>query len=134
MEKLLKQVMTELQGFRQEVNNKFEQVDRRFDVMDDKFEQVDKRFDAVDQRFDGVDQRLEQLEQGQVEIKDTRHSATLKTENFTAIRQEMREKIVDTQADVNLLFNLIQQKSPTSISGGMNARRAFQLEGVQTPC
>ena len=144
MEELLKQVITELQGFRKEVNERFDgvdekfaqvddrftQVDKRFDVMDVKFTQVDKRFDVmdvrfeqiderfdsvdkhfdgVDQRFDGVDQRLDQLEQGQIEIKDTiRHSATLMTENFTAIRQEIREKIVDTQADVNLLFKEVE--------------------------
>ncbi len=119
MEELLKQVITELQGFRKEVNGRFDgvdekfaQVDKRFDVMDvkfgqvdERFDSVDERFDAVDQRFDGVDQRLGQLEHGQIEIKDAiRHSATLMTENFTAIRQEIREKIVDTQADVNLLF------------------------------
>ena len=137
MEELLKQVITELQGFRKEVNErfdgvdekfaqvddrftqvdkrfdvmdvKFEQVDKRFDVMDIKFERVDKRFDNVDQRFDGVDQRLDQLEQGQTEIKDTiRHSATLMTENFTAIRKEMREEIVDTQTDVDLLFKEVE--------------------------
>lgn len=133
MEELLKQVITELQGFRKEVNGRFDgadekfaqvddrftQVDKRFDVMDVKFGQVDERFDAVDQRFDGVDQRLGQLEHGQIEIKDAiRHSATLMTENFTAIRQEIREKIVDTQADVNLLFKEVESLK----------RQTFKLE------
>lgn len=95
MEELLKQMMTELQGFRKEVN---------------------ERFDAVDQRFDGVDQRLVQLEQGQIEIKDTIfRSATLMTENFTAICQEIREKIVDTQADVNLLFKEVESLKKTNL-------------------
>lgn len=31
-------------------------------------------------------------------------------------------------------IHLIQQKSTIFISGGMNARKAFQLEEVQTPC
>lgn len=55
MEELLKQLITELNGFRNEVT---------------------ERFNSMEKRFDG-------LEKGQEEIKETllRHSATLMSEN-----------------------------------------------------
>jgi archaellum component FlaC len=48
MEKLLEQMM--------------EQMNRQFEKIDSRFDEVDKRFDAVDKRFDSVDQRLDIVE------------------------------------------------------------------------
>lgn len=55
-------VLSELRGFRTEVDQRFDQVDRRFDQVDRRFDQVDRRFDQVDQRFDHIEGRLERLE------------------------------------------------------------------------
>ncbi|MGG4511587.1 hypothetical protein ABEP00_17520, partial [Heyndrickxia sporothermodurans] len=94
------------------VDQKFIEVDKRFDAVDQKFVEVDKRFDAVDQKFvevdkrlDAVDSRLENLETGQIELKDMlKHSTTLLIENFTSIRQDIRQRDTEMNADINLLF------------------------------
>jgi archaellum component FlaC len=55
MEKLLKQMM-------EQMNRQFEKIDSRFDEVDKRFDEVDKRFNSVDQRFNSVDQRLDIVE------------------------------------------------------------------------
>lgn len=123
MEELLKQIVGELQDFRNEVNEKFSgvdhrfdrvderfiEVDHRFDRVDEKFTEVDHRFDRVDEKFTEVDHRFDHLEKGQAEIKDViRHSATLMTENLTDIRKDMRLKHQGTEADIDLLFREVE--------------------------
>ncbi|PTY81592.1 hypothetical protein B5V88_03325 [Heyndrickxia sporothermodurans] len=101
-----------LENGQAQTNTKLDRIDKRFDAVDQKFIEVDKRFDAVDQkfievdkRFDAVDSRLENLETGQIELKDMlKHSTTLLIENFTSIRQDIRQRDTEMNADINLLF------------------------------
>jgi len=74
MEELLKQLVTELQVLRNEVNNRFDEVYNHFD-------EVSNRFDEVNNRFDRVEKSQEELNEG------FRHNATLMTENITDIRK-----------------------------------------------
>ena len=123
MEELLKQIVGELQDFRNEVNEKFSGVDHRFDRVDEKFTEVDQRFDRVDRKFTevdhrfdrvdekfiAVDQHFDHLEKGQEEIKDViRHSTTWMTENLTDIRKDIRLKHQSTEADIDLLFREVE--------------------------
>lgn len=53
--------------------------------------------------------KLEKLEAGQKEIKDMlRHNSALTAENLTDIRQDVRAKHRDVEADVNLLFKEVE--------------------------
>lgn len=56
-----------LDGFKENVNQRFDQVekrmDERFDHVDREFERVDKRFGQVDKRFDRVDRDIRELRQ-----------------------------------------------------------------------
>lgn len=102
MEEVLKQVLSELQGLRNEVNERFDNVDKRLESMDNRFDNVDKRLENMDNRFD-------RLDQGQEELKELiKHTTTLMTENFTNIRKEIRVKGQDTQADIDLLFKEVE--------------------------
>ncbi|MEL3960882.1 hypothetical protein MKZ01_06360 [Lysinibacillus endophyticus] len=117
MEELLKQLLTEIQGFKAEISNRFDQVDNQFNQVEERFDEVDNRFSQVDNRFDEVDNRLNQmdmrlgnLENGQEELKHLiKHNTTLMTENLTNIRRDFRERIQDTEADVNLLFKEVEE-------------------------
>ncbi|MFB7304952.1 hypothetical protein [Heyndrickxia sporothermodurans] len=101
-----------LENGQAQTNTKLDRIDKRFDAIDQKFVEVDKRFDAIDQKFvevdkrlDAVDSRLENLETGQIELKDMlKHSTTLLIENFTSIRQDIRQRDTEMNADINLLF------------------------------
>ncbi|MFD1864457.1 hypothetical protein ACTL32_14050 [Planococcus sp. FY231025] len=53
--------------------------------------------------------KLEKLEAGQKELKDLlRHNSALTMENLTDIRQDVRAKNRDVEADVNLLFKELE--------------------------
>ncbi|PTY76157.1 hypothetical protein B5V89_18925 [Heyndrickxia sporothermodurans] len=101
-----------LENGQAQTNTKLDRIDKRFDAVDQKFVEVDKRFDAIDQKFvevdkrlDTVDSRLENLETGQIELKDMlKQSTTLLIENFTSIRQDLRQRDTEMNADINLLF------------------------------
>jgi chromosome segregation ATPase len=52
----------EIQGFRQETAQRFEQIDSRFEQIDSRFEQTDSRFEQIDSRFEQTDSRFEQID------------------------------------------------------------------------
>lgn len=53
--------------------------------------------------------KLEKLEAGQKELKDLlRQNSALTMENLTDIRQDVRAKNRDVEADVNLLFKELE--------------------------
>ena len=60
----------DLQNFKTEVYQRFDQVDKRF-------EQMDKRFDKSDQRMDRIEDRLETNETYVREIHASREKLTL---------------------------------------------------------
>jgi archaellum component FlaC len=55
MEKLLEQMM-------EQMNRQFEKIDSRFDEVDKRFDEVDKRFNSVDQRLDIVEGSIKSLQ------------------------------------------------------------------------
>ena len=74
----------QLQGFKNEMDERFKKVDERFDQIDKRFAQMDARFDQMDERFARMDERFDRM--------DARQNTA--EHQLTAIRSQTADLVV----------------------------------------
>ena len=104
------EILSAINNFANEVEERFDGIDKRFDGVDKRFDGVDKRFDGVDKRLDDLDARVGHLE-NQMVTKDYLDSklADLREDFVTAIRRE------DEKVEV-LVGKLREENSLSAVS------------------
>jgi archaellum component FlaC len=109
-EATINDVLTAINTFSAQVDNRFERVEKRLDGVEKRLDGVEKRLDGVEKRLDNVENRLDRVEDRIDQIEGTMVTKEYLDNALIDVRADFISHIKAKDKKVDTLIDILREK------------------------